>query len=74
MDKQAKSTFVGVLSAVAVIVAIGGAGYGAYYASQADERRAAERKESKRDLRCSVERLQLLNRGKDFAIGHPCYE
>lgn len=74
MDKQAKSTFIGVISAVAVIAAIGGVGYGLYYASTAEERRAAAFKEDMRSLKCSVERVRLLNSGKDFDVGHPCYE
>ncbi|MFC3628209.1 hypothetical protein ACFOM8_01980 [Paracoccus angustae] len=79
MDKQAKSTFIGIMAAVAAIVVIGGGGYGIYYASQADERRSERLDRSMRDLRdsvndyrCATERVRLFDQGKDFGLGHPC--
>lgn len=72
MDQQAKSTFIGIMAAVGSIAAICAVGYGIYYASQADERRKERLDSSMRKLECSTERLRLLNRGMDFAIGHPC--
>lgn len=69
MDQQAASTFTGIMMAFIVISAIGLTGYGLYYWSQADERRAAELNKSMDRLRCATENLELANRG---IFGRPC--
>lgn len=72
MDQQAKSTFTGIMAAAACIAAIGGIGYGIFYASQADERRKDRFQSSIRAAECSTQRIELLKQGKDFGINHPC--
>lgn len=79
MDQQFKSTFLGIMAAVACVVVLGAGGYGIYYASQADERRSEALSRSMRDLResvdnykCASERVRLFDQGKDFGSGHPC--
>ncbi len=72
MDKQAKSTFIGIMAAVLCIAALGGVGYGIYYASQADERRKSDLDRSFRDLECSTERYKAATQYRSLPIGHPC--
>lgn len=72
MDQQTSSTFKGVMLAAACIAGIGAAGYGIYYASQADERRQDSFQQSLDDLRCSTERIQAYSNNRTLSAGNPC--
>lgn len=56
MDKQARSTFTGIMAAAGALALIALVGYGIYYAATGEQRRRAALERSMDELRCSTDR------------------